>query len=351
MNTPTSTATKPPTSTPTNKLTNELTQTHGQAQTQYRIAVLDDYQGAALRHADWAPVTRDASITVFNDTVRGVDALAERLAPFHIVCAMRERTRFDAALIERLPNLKMIASSGSWNAAIDLEAAGRAGITVCGTSGLSTATPEFTWAVILAAARHLPQELESVHSGGWQQNVGVDLHGRTLGLLGLGLVGSAVARVGLAFGMEVIAWSQNLTPERAAEAGVRLVSRDDLFRESDVLSIHTRLSPRTQGLVDEAAFSKMKSTAILVNTSRGAIVDQAAMLAALKSRRLASAAVDVYDEEPLPATHPLRNTPNLMATPHLGYVTEGTYRRFFGQTVENIRNWMDGKPTRVMAPD
>lgn len=316
----------------------------------YRIAVLDDYQGAALKHADWEPVRRDGSVTVFRDTLRSVPALAERLKPFDIVCAMRERTRFDAELIQQLPNLQLIASSGSWNVAVDLAAAHAAGITVCGTEGLGTATPEFTWALILAAARHLPEEIASMQAGGWQRNVGTDLHGRTLGLLGLGNVGSAVAKVGLAFGMRVIAWSQNLTHDHAAAAGARLVDRETLFRESDVLSIHTRLSPRTEGLIDEAAFAKMKRHAVLVNTSRGPIVNERALVNALQQGRIAAAAIDVYDEEPLPAAHPLRNTPRLIATPHLGYVTEGTYRRFFGQTVENIRQWMDGAPTRRMTP-
>ncbi len=320
------------------------------AKTRHRIAVLDDYQGAALRLANWEPVLRDGSVTVFNDTLRSVDALAERLMPFDIVCVMRERTRFDADLLQRLPNLRLIASSGSWNAAIDLVAAHKAGVTVHCTEGFGTATPEFTWALILAAARHLPEEIAAMRAGHWQQNVGADLHGRTLGLLGLGIVGSAVAKVGIAFGMEVIAWSQNLTPAHAAASGARLVDRDALFAESDVLSIHTRLSPRTEGLVNAAAFAKMKPHTILVNTSRGPIVDETALVDALQQRRIAAAAIDVYDEEPLPVAHPLRNTPHLIATPHLGYVTEGTYRRFFAQTVENIRNWMDGVPARLMAP-
>lgn len=315
----------------------------------YRVAILDDYQNAALRYADWGPVRRDASITVFNDTLRCVDSLVERLHPFDVVCVMRERTRISEELLRRLPNLRLIASSGSWNAAIDLLAAQAAGVTVCGTDGFGTATPEFTWALILAAARHLREEIAGMQAGRWQQRIGFDLHGRTLGLLGLGNVGAAVAKFGHAFGMNVIAWSQNLTPERAAASGVQLVSRDALFSESDVLSIHTRLSPRTEGLVNEAALARMKRNAILINTSRSAIVDESALLNALTQKLIAAAAIDVYDEEPLPEAHPLRNTPGLLATPHLGYVTDGTYRRFFGQTVENIRNWMDGTPSRVLT--
>jgi phosphoglycerate dehydrogenase-like enzyme len=316
----------------------------------YRVAILDDYQDAARRYADWSPVERDADIAIFRDTVADVDRLVERLEPFHVVCAMRERTRFNAEVLKRLPNLRLIASTGSWNAAIDVDAAHACGITVSGTEGGGSATPEFTWALILAAARHIPDEVASVRRGGWQTAVGADLKGRVLGILGLGRIGREVAAVGQAFGMEVIAWSQNLREDDARAFGVRRVEREALFSLSDVLTIHLKLSPRTTGLVDAAALAAMKPSAILVNTSRGPIVDEQALVDALAAGRPAMAALDVYDVEPLPTEHRLRSLPNLITTPHIGYVTEQTYRVFYGQTVDNIRNWMDGKPSRIVGP-
>jgi phosphoglycerate dehydrogenase-like enzyme len=316
----------------------------------YRVAVLDDYQDAARRYADWSQVERDADITVFRETVADVDRLVERLEPFHVVCAMRERTRFGVEVLKRLPNLRLIASTGASNAAIDVDAAHACGITVSGTDGGGSATPEFTWALILAAARHLPEEVASVRRGGWQTAVGADLKGRVLGILGLGRIGRAVATVGHAFGMQVIAWSQNLREDDARAFGVRRVEREALFSLSDVLTIHLKLSPRTTGLVDAAALAAMKPSAILVNTSRGPIVDEQALVDALAAGRPAMAALDVYDVEPLPTEHRLRSLPNLITSPHIGYVTEQTYRVFYGQTVDNIRNWMDGKPSRIVGP-
>ena len=306
-----------------------------------RVAVLDDYQSVALTMADWSPLQGRAEVSVFTDHLTDEAALAERLAPFEVVCVMRERTPLRRGLLERLPKLRLVASTGPVNAAIDAAAAEERGIGVVHTGYSSVPTIEMTWALILASQRHLVDEAASLRSGGWQRTVGGDLQGRTLGLLGLGNIGGAVARIGGAFGMEVIGWSQNLTPEKAAAAGAVAVSKEELFARSDILSIHTLLSRRTRGLVDAGALALMKPSAWLVNTSRGAIVDEAAVLDALRQRRIAGLAVDVFDVEPLPAGHPFRTLGNVLATPHLGYVTEAMYRTFYGDTVRNIAEWLD----------
>ena len=306
-----------------------------------RIAILDDYQGVALCMADWSPLEGRAKITVFTDHLADEDALAKRLAPFDVLCVMRERTALTGSLIERLPQLRFIASTGPINAAIDVKAAEARGIEIAHTGYGSSPTIEMTWALILAAQRHLVEEAGSVRSGGWQRRVGGDLAGRTLGLLGLGHIGGAVARIGVAFGMRVIGWSQNLTPEKARAVSAEAVSKEVLFAEADILSIHTLLSRRTRGLVDAGAIGAMKPTAWLVNTSRGAIVDEAAVLDALRGRRIAGFAVDVFNEEPLPPDHPFRTLANVLATPHLGYVSEGLYRTFYGDIVRNILGWLD----------
>ena len=313
-----------------------------------RIAILDDYQGAALVMADWSPLEGRADITVFTDHLADENALAERLAPFEVLCVMRERTAITRGLIERLPRLGFIASTGPINAAIDVKAAEEHGIEVAHTGYGSNPTIEMTWALILAAQRHLVEEARSVRSGGWQRSVGGDLNGRTLGLMGLGHIGSAVARIGVAFGMRVIAWSQNLTPEKAHAVGAEAVSKEALFAEADVLSLHTLLSRRTRGLVDARVIGLMKSTAWLVNTSRGAIVNEKAVLDALEGSRIAGYAVDVFDEEPLPPHHPFRKLENVLATPHLGYVSEGLYRTFYGDSVRNIAVWLDRVGTRPL---
>jgi phosphoglycerate dehydrogenase-like enzyme len=256
---------------------------------------------------------------------------------------MRERTPMTRSIIERLPKLRMIASTGSRNASIDLKAAEERGVQVVHTGYTSAPTIELTWTLILASARNLVAENASLRSGGWQRSVGDDMAGRTLGLLGLGNVGGAVARIGNAFGMKIIAWSQNLTTERAAEAGATLVSKDELFQEADVVSIHLVLSGRTRGLVGAAELALMKPTARLINTSRGPIVVEAGLVAALKDKKIAGAAIDVFDQEPLPLDHPLRMLPNLLATPHIGYVSRGLYERFYRDTVENIARWLDGQ--------
>jgi phosphoglycerate dehydrogenase-like enzyme len=306
-----------------------------------QIAVLDDYQNAALESADWSVLRDRADITVFEDHLADPDAVIERLLPFDVVCVMRERTPLPRKVIERLPNLKLIASTGSANASIDVAAAGDRGITVVHTGYRSDPTVEFTWALILACARHIVTESNSVRCGGWQQTVGVDLRGKTLGVLGLGNVGSEVARIGSAFGMKLIAWSQNMTAETAKATGAILVSKDQLFERADILTIHLVLSSRTRGLVGAAELEKMKPTAWLINASRGAIVEEQALITAMQNKRIAGAAIDVFDIEPLPPSHPFRTLENVLATPHVGYVSQDLYKTFYEDTVSNIRKWLD----------
>jgi phosphoglycerate dehydrogenase-like enzyme len=308
-----------------------------------KAVILDDYQNVALKMADWSVLDGRVDITVFNDHLSDAEELIERLMPFDVVCVMRERAPLTREIIERLPNLKMIASTGLENASIDLDAAATYGIEVVHTGYSSTPTIEFTWTLILAMARNIGLENYSLRQGGWQVSVGEELAGKTLGLLGLGRVGSAVGIIGQAFGMNVVAWSQNLTPERALASGVQLVSKEALFNTADFLSIHVRLSPRTHHLVGQAELAQMKPTSRLINTSRGPIVDQAALLKSLTSGQIAGAAVDVYDVEPLGNPHPLRELPNVLATPHIAYVTEGLYRTFYGDTVRNIVHWVEKK--------
>jgi phosphoglycerate dehydrogenase-like enzyme len=305
------------------------------------VAVLDDYQGAALRIVDWSKVSDRANITVFQDHLASEDAVAERLAPFDVVCIMRERTPIPGSLLKRLPKLKLIASTGLRNASIDLAAAAERGITIAHTGYTSAPTIELTWALILASARHISSEAASVRAGGWQHTLGDDLDGKTLGILGLGNVGSGVAKVGLAFGMNVIAWSQNLTSDVATAAGARLVSKEELLRTADVISIHMVLSTRTIGLIGAAELALMKPSARLINTSRGPLVVEAALLDALSNRRIAGAAIDVFDIEPAPSDHPYRRVDNLLATPHIGYGTRGLYERFYRDSVANISAWLD----------
>lgn len=311
-----------------------------------KIAILDDYQNVALEFADWKSL--DAEVEVFTSPIADADELVARLAGAEVVVAMRERTPFPAELLARLTDLKLLVSTGQRNAAIDLKAAEEHGILVCGTGYLSHPTAEHTWALILAAARHLAVELAAMSEGGWQSTVGTPLHGRTLGLLGLGRLGSRVAKVGQAFGMETIAWSQNLTTERAAEHGVTAVSKEELFRRSDVLSVHLVLSKRTRGLVGAAELALMKPDAWLVNTSRGPIVDEAALVEVLRRKEIGGAALDVFEVEPLPADHPLRTLDNTVLTPHLGYVTRDVYEVFFRDAVEDIAAYQAGRPVREM---
>ncbi|HEY6619941.1 MAG TPA: D-2-hydroxyacid dehydrogenase family protein [Steroidobacteraceae bacterium] len=308
-----------------------------------KIAVLDDYQGVALKLADWSAVTVRADVDVFRDHLADADAVAARLLPYDIICVMRERTPLGATLIERLPNLKLIASTGPRNASIDLKAAAARGVAVAHTGYFGSPTVELTWALILAGARHLVAEAAAVRSGGWQHTIGDDLSGKTLGIMGLGHIGSQVAKIGLAFGTRVLAWSQNLTAEKAAATGAALVSKEELLRQADIVSVHLVLSERTRGLIGAGELALMKRSARLVNTSRGPIVVEAALIAALKADQIAGAAIDVYDVEPLPADHPYRNQDNLLATPHIGYVSRGLYERFYRDTVANIIVWLDAK--------
>lgn len=306
-----------------------------------KIAILDDYQNVALKCADWSAVSRRAQIDVFNDHVAEPNAVVERLKPYEIVAVMRERTPLNRSIIERLPNLKMIASNAPRNASIDMAAAAERGITVTHSSYTSAPTVELTWALILAGARHITEEAAAVRRGEWQHTVGDDLAGQTLGILGLGSIGARVAKVAQAFGMNVIAWSQNLTEEKAAAGGAKLVSKEELFRHADVISIHLVLSERTRHLVGAAELALMKPSARLINTSRGPIVVEAALIDALTSGAIAGAALDVYDVEPLPADHPFRRIGRLLATPHIGYVSRGLYERFYRDMAANIASWLE----------
>jgi phosphoglycerate dehydrogenase-like enzyme len=305
-----------------------------------RVAILDDYQNVALRMADWSEVADRAEITVFDDHLADEDAVVERLTPFDVVCVMRERTPLSRDVIGRLPRLKMIASTGPFNASIDVAAAKERGIYVSTTGGYVESTVELTWALILATARRIVDESVSVRAGGWQTSVGPQLGGTVLGVLGLGRIGSRVAQVGKAFGMDIIAWSSNLTPEAAEQAGATYVSKDELFGRADVLTIHLVLSERSRGLVGSAELALMKPTALLVNTSRGPIVDESALVEALQSGQLAGAGLDVFDTEPLPARHPLRTLDTVVATPHIGYVAEQVYRVFYGEAAAKIARWL-----------
>jgi phosphoglycerate dehydrogenase-like enzyme len=313
-----------------------------------RVAVLDDYQRVALTSTDWSMLDGRVDVDVFSDHLTDEDALAARLAPYEIVAAMRERTAFPASLVERLPNLRLLVTTGPRNAVIDVAACNANGITVSGTGGSVWSTSELTWALILACARFVPTEVANVRGGGWMTTVGKDLHGATLGLLGLGRIGGLVAKVGQAFGMETIAWSQNLTDERCASLGVAHVSKEELFQRSDILTVHLVLSPRTTSLVGEAELRAMKPTAILVNTSRGPICDEPTLARACAEGWIAGAGLDAYGVEPLPADDPFRMLDNVLATPHVGYVSENVYRAFFADIVGDIVAYLDGAPIRVV---
>lgn len=313
-----------------------------------RVAVLDDYQGVARQMADWSTLPPGTDVQVFTDHLADEGRVAERLRDFEIVVAMRERTPFPRSLLVRLPQLRLLVTTGMRNAAIDLVAAAERGVLVCGTGGGEGATAELTWALILALLRRVAQEDAATRAGQWQVSLGVGLQGKTLGVLGLGRLGSRVAVVGKAFGMSVIAWSQHLTAGRAAEVGATLVTKDGLLAQSDVLTVHLVLSDRTRGLIGAPELARMKPTAYLINTSRGPIVDEPALIAALERGAIAGAGLDVYNVEPLPPDHPLRRLRNTVITPHLGYVTAETYRVFFGHAVEDIRAFLQGTPTRVL---
>jgi len=313
-----------------------------------RIAVLDDYQRVAAGSADWSRLaTHD--VVFLHEPLGPADAVARALADFEILVAMRERTPFPAEVLLRLPRLRLLVTSGMRNRAIDLEAAAARGIVVCGTESAGSPTAELTFGLILALARRIVEEDRRIRDGGWQSTVGVALAGRTLGVIGLGGLGSRVARLGTAFGMHVVAWSRNLTAERAAECGAELVSKEELLSRADVVTIHLVLSERTRGLIGAAELALMQPTAFLVNTSRGPIVDEQALLAVLEQGTIAGAGLDVYDEEPLLPDHPLRRAPNTVLTPHLGYVTGENYAVYFSQAVEDVEAFLAGRPVRVLT--
>lgn len=314
-----------------------------------RVALLDDYQGVALRMADWKSLPAGTDVVAFSDHLADEGALATRLADFDIVMAMRERTAFTRSLLERLPKLRLLITAGMRNASIDMKAAAERGVLVCGTAGLPYPTAELAWGLILGLMRRIPAEDRATREGRWQVSLGLGLNGKTLGVLGLGTLGSRVAKVGRAFEMEVLAWSQNLTRARAEEGGATLVAKDELLARSDIVSIHLVLSERTRGLLGARELGLMKRSAYLVNTSRGPIVDEAALIDALRNGIIAGAGLDVFDPEPLPADHPFRSLPNIVVTPHLGYVTEETYRVFYGHALEDVQAFLRGAPVRVLS--
>jgi phosphoglycerate dehydrogenase-like enzyme len=301
-----------------------------------RIAILDDYQNVALKFADWSAIKEKTEVTVFT-----APANIDELLPFDVLCIMRERMPFDRQNLEKLKNLKLIVSTGTRNASLDTAACKDLGIEVAMTGYVESGAPELTWALLMALARHIPQEAENVKNGGWQTTVGTDLKGKTIGIVGLGRVGSKIARYAKAFEMKVIAWSENLTEEKAHRAGAEPVSKEYLFKNADFVTVHLVLSDRSRGIIGEPEFALMKPSAYFINTSRGPLVQQQALIETLQNNKIAGAALDVYDTEPLPAEHPLRTLPNLLATPHIGYVTEETYRIFYGDTVKAIVNWLN----------
>jgi phosphoglycerate dehydrogenase-like enzyme len=325
-----------------------------------RVAILDDYQRVALASADWSAVRSLADIDVFTEYIARTEALVRALEPYDVIVAMRERTFFDASRLGQLPGLRLLVTTGMMNASIDLAAAAAHGVTVCGTGGSATSTAELTWGLILAVARHIPEEDRGMKlagqaggaalgvRGSWQRTVGTGLDGKQLGIVGLGHQGLGVAKIGRAFGMKLAAWSQNLDPEVAKKAHAKAVGKDELFSSSDVVTVHYKLSPRSAGLVGAAELALMKPSAYLVNTSRGPLVDHAALVACLRSGSIAGAALDVYDVEPLPLSDPLRTAPNVVLTPHLGYVTDDAYQVFYGEAAQDIVAFAHGDPVRVL---
>jgi phosphoglycerate dehydrogenase-like enzyme len=316
-----------------------------------RLAILDDYQGVALALGQWDRLPEALRIEVFRDTVADPDALAERLRPFDALVIMRERTPFPRGLVERLPNLRLLVTTGMRNRSLDLAACAEKGVTVSGTPGFGNPTVDLAWGLILSLARRIPEQERALREGRWQVALGNGLEGKTLGVLGLGNLGARVAKVGAAFGMRVVAWSPNLTEERAAAAGAARVDKAALMAESDVLTLHIVLSERSRGIVGAGDIARMKPGAVVVNTSRGPLIDQAALIAALREGRIAGAGLDVYDQEPLPPDHPILSAPNTVLTPHLGYVTEENYRVYFDGAVEAVQGYLDNGPVRVLRAD
>jgi phosphoglycerate dehydrogenase-like enzyme len=317
--------------------------------TQYRLAILDDYQQVSGDYAPWEELLDDGvKVTVFSAPFVSEEQAVAALAPFDIVVAMRERTRFPRHVLEELGNLQLLVTTGMANAAIDMEAAAERGIVVCGTGGSPAAAPELTWTLLLAFARNLVVEENSLRAGGWQTAVGFELEGKTLGIVGLGKIGSRIARYAQAFGMDVLAWSQNLTSEAAEAVGARKVTKEELFRESDVVTLHLRLSERTEGIVGANELRLLGPEGLLVNTARGPLVDEAALVRALEEGWIRGAALDVFDDEPLPAAHALLRSPRTVLSPHIGYVTHESYRHFYGGAFEDVKAWLAGDPVRVL---
>lgn len=316
----------------------------------YSCAILDDFQNVALQMADWSKVSGDIDVTVFNEHLGGPDNVIKALQGFNIVCAMRERTAFPRAVIEQLPDLKLLITTGLRNASIDVAAAARRGVVVCGTPSFGNPTSGIAIGLMLELTRRIGYENARLKAGAtWQTTIGPDLDGLTLGVLGLGKLGTRTAQIAKAFGMRVIAWSQNLTPDRCKEVGVDYVSKEDLFRQSDFITIHVVLSPRSRELVNANEIALMKPTAYIINTSRGPIIEEAALIAALRGKKIAGAGLDVFDIEPLPTDHPLRTLDNVVVTPHLGYVSTQNYRAYFAGVVDDIRAFVDGRPVRVLT--
>ena len=315
-----------------------------------RVAVLDDYQGVAATMADWEGRLPGADIRFFREHIAEPDALVAALEPFEVVVAMRERTPFPREVLARLPRLRLLVTTGMRNVVIDVAAARDLGVVVAGTRGSAGGTSELTWALIFGLVRNVAADDARIRAGRWQESVGLDLDGRTLGVVGLGRLGARVAQAGSAFGMNVVAWSPNLTRERAAEHGVGLVTRTELFGSADIVTVHMVLSDRSRGLIGEADLRSMKPSAYLVNTSRAGLVDEGALARALEEGWIAGAALDVFEREPLPADHWLRNSPRTLLSPHMGYVTENTYRVFYGDAVEDIAAFLNDSPVRTLSP-
>lgn len=312
------------------------------------VAILDDYQNVALKLADWSPLAGRVEPVSFTRPFEGSDAVARALDGYPVIVAMRERTPFPAEMFDRLPDLKLLVTTGMRNAAIDMAAAKARDVLVCGTGLLPHPAAELTWGLIMAHSLNIPRDAQSMASGGWQVGLGRGLHGRTIGIIGLGKQGKQVARFARAFGMEMLAWSRSLTDEQAAEHGAARVELDELLGRSDIVTIHVVLNEGTRGLIGAREIGLMKTSALLVNTSRGPIVNEAALIDAMRNGRIAGAALDVYDTEPLPADHPLRGLRNTLLTPHTGYVTAENLTLMYNQAVEDIVTWLDGAPVRVL---
>ncbi len=315
-----------------------------------KIVLLDDYQGVALKMGDWTKIRAEHQVIALREHIDDEDELALRLADADILVIMRERTPVMRSLIERLPKLRLIVTTGGKHASLDVAAANARGITVCGTQSSRFATAELTFALILALSRRIVEQHISVRAGGWQLGLGEDIRGKTLGVIGLGNLGRQVAGFGRAFGMETVAWSQNLTDAQAAEGHCKRVSKEEMFRTADFITIHYKLSQRSRGMIGAEDFNRMKPTAYFINTSRGPLIDEPALIKALQEGRIAGAGLDVFDQEPLPLEHPLRTCPRVVLTPHVGYASRENYQTYYNQVVENIEAWMAGNPVRVQQP-